>query len=147
MNTTVANGSGPEQGFSILRLIAVVIILALLAVALSPLLVAWLYRPTPSTKAIETILTLDEAVRQYGEDHGGRKPETLLELIQPSELQYLEATKVPVDPWGREFVYRPPSSPEGDDYDIVCLGADVVPGGEGEDRDIRLSEIKHSQMS
>jgi general secretion pathway protein G len=40
------------------------------------------------------------------------------------------------DPWGRVFVYRSPSQRAGHAFDIVSLGADGKPGGEGEDADI-----------
>lgn len=46
---------------------------------------------------------------------------------------YLPA--VPVDPWGNPYDYRSPA--ETGPYEILSLGADGVPGGEGVDADIR----------
>jgi Type II secretion system (T2SS), protein G len=40
----------------------------------------------------------------------------------------------PQDAWGRSLVYKLPGL--GADYDLMCLGADGAPGGEGLDADI-----------
>jgi general secretion pathway protein G len=42
---------------------------------------------------------------------------------------------VPLDPWGRAYVYRYPGE-SGDEPEIVSLGADGQPGGEGIDADV-----------
>lgn len=42
---------------------------------------------------------------------------------------------VPLDPWGRPYVYRYPGE-HGDEPEIVSLGADGQPGGEDIDADI-----------
>ena len=42
--------------------------------------------------------------------------------------------EVPMDPWGRPYVYRYPSE-HGEDPDVVCYGADGLPGGIGKDAD------------
>jgi general secretion pathway protein G len=43
---------------------------------------------------------------------------------------------VPMDPWGRPYVYRNPgvANPEG--YDLLTLGRDGHEGGQGEDADV-----------
>ena len=42
---------------------------------------------------------------------------------------------VPLDPWGRAYVYRFPGE-NGDEPEIASLGADGQPGGEGIDADV-----------
>lgn len=42
---------------------------------------------------------------------------------------------IPLDPWGRPYLYRYPGE-HGDEPDIVSLGADGQPGGEGINADI-----------
>jgi len=37
---------------------------------------------------------------------------------------------IPKDPWGREYIYKFPGE-HGDEPDIISLGADGQPGGEG----------------
>ena len=43
---------------------------------------------------------------------------------------------VPVDPWGRQYVYTSPGTVNPTSYDLYTLGKDGKPGGEGEDADI-----------
>jgi hypothetical protein len=52
----------------------------------------------------------------------------------PATLDDLPAPGAPMDAWGNPFVYRQPGL--GADYDLVSLGADNEPGGEGLDADI-----------
>ena len=42
---------------------------------------------------------------------------------------------IPKDPWGHDYVYRYPGE-HGDEPDVVCLGADGQPGGDGLNADI-----------
>ena len=42
---------------------------------------------------------------------------------------------VPLDPWGRPYEYKYPGE-HGDDPDLISLGPDGVPGGEGTNADI-----------
>lgn len=43
---------------------------------------------------------------------------------------------VPVDPWGRPYVYISPGVANQNAYDLYTLGKDAKPGGSGEDADI-----------
>jgi general secretion pathway protein G len=43
---------------------------------------------------------------------------------------------VPMDPWGRPYVYTAPGIANSNSYDLYTLGNDGKPGGEGEDADI-----------
>jgi general secretion pathway protein G len=43
---------------------------------------------------------------------------------------------VPADPYGRPYVYRSPGEFNPGSYDLMSLGRDGAPGGEGEDADI-----------
>jgi len=42
---------------------------------------------------------------------------------------------VPKDPWGHDYVYKYPGD-HGNDPEIVCMGADGQPGGDGINADI-----------
>jgi general secretion pathway protein G len=44
--------------------------------------------------------------------------------------------EVPVDPWGRAYVYRSPGTANPWGFDLLSYGRDGRPGGEGEDRDV-----------
>ena len=43
--------------------------------------------------------------------------------------------EVPMDPWGRPYVYKYPGE-HGDEPDIISLGADGAPGGEDINADV-----------
>lgn len=43
---------------------------------------------------------------------------------------------VPLDPWGRQYVYVSPGVKNPDSFDLYSLGRDGVAGGSGEDADI-----------
>jgi general secretion pathway protein G len=43
---------------------------------------------------------------------------------------------VPMDPWGRAYVYVAPGLVNPNGYDLYTLGKDGKPGGDGEDGDI-----------
>ena len=43
---------------------------------------------------------------------------------------------IPLDPWGRGYVYRSPGTESPGGYDLLTLGADGQPGGTGENADI-----------
>ncbi|HYK91912.1 MAG TPA: type II secretion system major pseudopilin GspG [Acidobacteriota bacterium] len=52
---------------------------------------------------------------------------------------YISRQEIPKDPWGRSFLYRCPGKPGM--YDLLSYGRDGVPGGEGEDADIKGWEM------
>ena len=43
---------------------------------------------------------------------------------------------IPMDPWGKPYVYASPGVANPNGYDLYTLGKDGKPGGEGEDADI-----------
>ena len=59
--------------------------------------------------------------------------------VKPQDLNqwngpYLEK-EIPKDPWGHDYLYKYPSE-HGDEPEIISLGADGQPGGEGNNADI-----------
>jgi general secretion pathway protein G len=48
---------------------------------------------------------------------------------------YLRKT-VPLDPWGRPYIYISPGRENPATYDLYSLGRDGKPGGDGEDADV-----------
>jgi len=51
--------------------------------------------------------------------------------------------QVPVDPWGRPYVYNCPGRSEP--YEVICFGADGKEGGEGADADIVSWDLKDAR--
>jgi len=88
------------------------------------------------------IRDFEQALELYKLDVGRfpRSEEGLEALVRaPSGAKgwngpYLKKSELPDDPWGNPFAYRYPGQNGG--IDIVSLGADGQPGGQGEDADI-----------
>ena len=140
-----------SHGFTLIEIMVVIIILGILAVYIGPKIMG---RPgqAKQVKAQVDISALETALKLYKLDNGGypateqglialvEKPETGNVPKKWKEGGYLEKGKVPKDPWGNDFVYLSPGV--HGDYDIISYGADGVPGGEGEDKDINSWEIE-----
>lgn len=128
-----------SRGFTLIELLIVMAILAMLAALVGPALFSNLGRGQRS--AAQTQMdALATALDSYRLDIG-RYPRELDGLLENDTGRdvwngpYLERTEVvPLDPWGNEYVY----SAEGRSFELMSLGADGAPGGEGDDADISL---------
>jgi len=136
-----------RKGFTMVELMAVLIILGLLATVL----VRNFMGQTDKARKITTkvnLRLLHGAVTQYKMEIGyfPTEEEGLMVLIEPPidvtdypEGGFLETTELPKDGWGRDFVYRLwPDS--GKPFEIISYGADGEEGGEGYDADLRDSD-------
>jgi len=52
-------------------------------------------------------------------------------------------TAVPVDPWGNDYIYVSPGANGG--FDLMSLGADGAPGGEGVAADLAHGQLQASK--
>ncbi len=129
-----------ERGFTLIEIMIVVIIIGLLAGLVGPRLFGKLTQAKQkSAKAqIELFGTALDAFRL----DTGRYPTTEEGLKalreKPSGLDswkgpYLPK-EIPLDPWGRPYVYKSPG--EHGEYDLFSYGLDGVEGGEGENEDV-----------
>ena len=133
-----------RQGFTLLELLVVLVILGLLAALVGPRLIGRVGKAKTEI-AKSQITLLESALDQYRLDMG-RYPSTeegLQALITPPQNEeerlrwqgpYLKKKKIPKDPWGRPYQYRCPG--EHGEYDLWSYGADGAPGGNGENADI-----------
>ncbi|RPI92202.1 MAG: type II secretion system protein GspG [Spirochaetales bacterium] len=64
------------------------------------------------------------------------RPNTEPSPMNYNEGGYLKKKELPKDPWGRDYIYRSPGD-QGNDYEIMSLGADGRDGGEGVNADIK----------
>lgn len=128
------------SGFTLLELLVVIVIIGLLAGFVAPRYFSQVGKSEVQVARAQ-IDAFEKALDQYRLDTR-RYPSTeqgLKALVEPpaSEPQwngpYLRKD-VPLDPWGRAYVYKAPGT-KGD-YDLVSYGKDGQPGGTGEAADI-----------
>lgn len=137
--------SPSTKGFTLIELLVVIVVITVLAGLVGPMV----FRNVGDAKvtaAKAQIELLGLALDQYRLDND----------YYPSTAQGLEALRtvpagdpvprswrgpymkkaVPLDPWGRPFIYRSPGEQNPRAYDLLSYGRDGKPGGEGEDGDI-----------
>lgn len=140
-----------SRGFSFLELMVVIVILGILAMYIAPKLMGRTDDARIQMARVQ-IEGLGTALDLYKLDNGvypGTEQglQALVEQPQGGQIPknwrkggYLKKSKVPKDPWKNEYVYLAPGV-QGD-YDIICYGADGIPGGEDENKDINSWEIE-----
>lgn len=134
-------GRRSRAGFTLLELLVVLVVLALLAGLVAPRVLDYLggAKRDAAKLQIERLATVLEYYRLDTGSYptGEQGLEALLRPppgVEGWKGPYLEGGELPPDPWGHPYVYR---APAGDaPFEIVSLGADGRPGGEGEDADI-----------
>jgi general secretion pathway protein G len=128
-------------GFTLLELLVVVLIIGLLAGFVAPRYFNQVGKSEINVAKAQ-IDALEKALDQYRLDTG-HYPTTelgLVSLVQkpPNEPKwagpYLRK-EVPLDPWGKPYVYKMPGE-KGADFDLLSYGKDGQPGGNGENADI-----------
>lgn len=130
-----------NQGFTLLELLVVIVIIGLLAAYVGPKYFAQLGK-SEVTVARAQMEAFEKSLDTYRLDVG-RYPTTeeglqALVTAPPTATgkwngPYLKKG-VPQDPWGNQYAYRSPG-PTGD-FEISSLGKDGQPGGTGENADI-----------
>ena len=140
MDTPLDSRSAQRTAFTLIELMIVVVILGLLATVIMPRV---LNRPEQArrAKAKIDIQAIESALSLFKTDTG-RFPATsegLEALAANPGIQGYNADgyldKVPVDPWGRPYLYVSPGL-HGKDYDLESFGKDGEDGGQGDDADI-----------
>jgi len=132
-----------NRGFTLIEVMVVIVILGVLAALVVPRIIS---RPDEAraVAAKQDIATIGQALKLYRLDNQ-RYPtaeQGLAALTAKPELApvppnwkpggYLE--RLPKDPWGNAYVYVNPGL--HGEIDVLSLGADGKPGGEGLDADI-----------
>jgi general secretion pathway protein G len=131
------------QGFTLVELIVVMVILGMLAALVAPKFFGKIGKGKQS--AVKTqIELLGQALDTFRLDTGrypttGEGLEALLTDpgVNNWDGPYLKKA-VPNDPWSRPYHYESPGN--HGDYDLYSFGADGSPGGEGESKDINSWE-------
>ena len=124
-----------QNGFSLIEILVVLVIMGLLISVVAPTVLnsaddARIQKVQADFKSIETALKiyrLDNYVYPTTE-------QGLEALVTPNFKQGGYLSELPMDPWGRPYLYLSPG--EYRETDIYSLGADGLPGGEGQNADI-----------
>ena len=132
-----------NKGFSLIELMAVVVIMGILA-SIVVVNVAPIFQRAYLEKIRADITQVSKALELY----------RFNEMTYPSSDQGLDAlikphdelknpflfpengyiSTLPLDPWGREYIYEYPAT-KSSSYDLYTLGADGLEGGTGENTD------------
>ncbi len=120
-----------EEGFTLVELMVVIVIIGLLATVVVINVMPATDRAAV-TKARADIATLEQGVEMY----------RLTNMRYPSGTEGLQALvagnhirNLPQDPWGQPYRYAAPGR-QGRPFEIMSYGADGREGGEGNDADI-----------
>jgi general secretion pathway protein G len=134
-----------RRGLTLVELLAVLVILGLIAGTLT-LGFSGSFGRAKHELARSGIAQIVQKLEIYRMEHD-RWPslEVGLEVLTigqaaPSAAYFLEPDQL-IDPWGRTYLYMIPG-PEGRAYEVLTYGADGLPGGEGEDRDLSSAALR-----
>lgn len=137
--TKLSRADATETGLTLIEMIVVLAIIALVAALIVPSVIN---RPDQArvTLARADMKAISTALRLYRLDNGnypttvqGLAALVTIDRTMPSGSStrgdgYL--AQIPIDPWGHPYRYRNPDA-TGNGFDLVSLGRDGQPGGDG----------------
>ncbi len=138
-----------QRGFTLIEIMVVVVILSVLIGLVAPNILGRVDEARV-TAAKTDIETLGQALELYKLDnhHYPSTDQGLEALVSKptgspeprnwNSSGYLKKRKVPLDPWGNEYVYL--SVANGSRYELYSLGADGREGGEGYNADVGVED-------
>ncbi len=132
-----------SAGFSLVEILVVLVIMGLLISVVAPTVLnqaddARTQKALADFKQVETALKLYR-LNNYVYPTTEQGLEALVEpsTLDPEPRNFKEGgylPEVPLDPWGRPYLYMSPG--EHGEVDIYTLGADGISGGEGQNADL-----------
>ncbi len=129
-----------SKGFTLIELMLVVIILGILVAMVVPRLAGRTEQARRAAAKADIESNLAVSLDLYELDNGvyPTTEQGLTALItEPTSSPvppnwngpYLKKKKLPVDPWGRPYIYVSPGVHNKEDYDLYSYGPDGVEGG------------------
>lgn len=130
-----------RHGFTLVELMVVIVIIGLLAGAVTMSVRSYLVAGKQSIAKLEIAKicqALDTFYAAY--DRFPSNEEGVEILAAPSE-KFVEGliNKVPLDPWRNAYEYNQPG--RNGPYEVICYGADGSEGGEGADKDMTSDDL------
>lgn len=129
-----------RRGFSLVELMVVVVIIGLLAGAVTLSVRSYLIAGKQNVAKME-ITNISRAVDSFyvqfdrypSNDEG-------IEILTQKNEKFSDPllSKLPKDPWGHPYQYNHPG--RNGPFEVICYGADGREGGEGADKDISYGE-------
>ncbi len=136
---------GRPRGFTLIEILVVIAVLGMLASLVAPMVFGHVSdaKVSAARSQIEIFGLALDAYRldndQYPSTAQGLGGLVQLPSGDPPARRwrgpYLKKG-VPVDPWGRPYLYEGPSDAHPETYEVRTLGRDGKPGGSGEDEDL-----------
>lgn len=140
-----------RQAFTLIEVLVVMVIIMGLAGIVTVNVVRHVSESRVNTAMLQ-IGVLEQALHAYYADHG-RYPtqeQGLEALVQrptrppiPRDFPeggYLGRNRIPLDPWGNEYVYLIPGR-SGERFEIISYGSDGEPGGSGHAAEISSADL------
>jgi len=137
-----------QGGFTLVEIMVVIAILGILAVVVVPKLVGRTDDARITATKVQ-IKNLEEALSLYKLDNGvyPATEQGLEALVDPPTIGVIPKhwkkggymSKVPLDPWGNEFLYLSPGAENP--YDLISYGADGEEGDEKMAADISADDL------
>lgn len=138
-------GQRKRRGFTLIELLVVIAIIATLAAVVAPSIFGNVSQAR-SSQVKSQLQVLALALDAYHLDNDAY-PSTEQGLQALRTIPYVGEPprnwrgpyirqEVPLDPWGRPYIYISPGTVNTSAYDLYTLGRDGRPGGDGEDADI-----------
>lgn len=134
-----------QQGFTLIEILVVVIILGILAVIIVPRIAD---RPDQAriVKAKQDVQAIQDALDLYKLDNGfypsteqGLQALMAKPSTQPVPMNFKDGgyiSRVPIDPWGRPYQYLNPGSHNSGSVDVFSYGPSGQAGGTGQNATI-----------
>lgn len=130
-----------RQGFTLLELLIVMLIIGLLAAFVAPRMIGKVgkSKQTIAKAQIESLCTAIDTYKLDTDKYPAQEEGLSSLTNNPANVEnwhgpYLAKKNVPKDPWGNEYVYTYPGN--NGEFDIISYGADGKEGGEGENADV-----------
>lgn len=137
-----------KKAFTLIEIMVVIIILGLLAAFVVPNVTGKSDEAKQKLVCVQ-MKSLNESLKMFRVDNGSyptteKSLNALIANPDPdtyatySENGYIEGKKLPQDPWNRPYIYLNLE----DKIELISLGSDGKEGGNGADKDQKLSECR-----